>query len=177
MQYKESVEDDVIRGCATDNYPTYDPAYNKQSKKHLAMSSNQYLDLLLHLFNSYMEVYQTHELLKIFFSEEEISNSNNDAYKSAIKKSANEKNHRFDFKKLIKDWTDLSDKAIEFAKTDTILVPKLVECENVYIDPSICLRCEEDLEYLVKLKEIIEKNCKLNDHFEKWYSFISHLVP
>lgn len=176
MQYDEKVVD-VFRGCGSDaTYPTYDPAHNKKASRHLAMSSNEYLDILLHLFKSYVEVYQPHELLHLL-SEDVITESNNEAYKLVIKKLANEKNHRFDFIKLLKDWKQLSDRVLKFADTDVIFVPKIVECQNVYINSPTCLRYEEDLENLIKLKETIETYVELGDQYKKWHSFISHIVP
>lgn len=178
MNYEET-QINVSEQSVTDKYPLYDPKQHKKVSKHLNMNRNEYLTLLLLLFESYVEVYRIHDLLEMLLSGDVIPNKpNNELYRQEQKKGINEKRHRFDFVKLLKDWKYLNTASKECASTDMILLPKLIECQHLYVNLSLCLRCQEDLEYIIHLQEIIDQNSKVGDTFKEWrISIEKYLSP
>lgn len=180
-QYDVSVGHSPDRCRASDNYPTYDPKKDtKKTPKHLAINRDEYLTLLLHLFKNYFEVYRIHELQASLLTDANAAPDNEyheQLYKNVHQKFENEKNHRMDFDQLFKDWKQLKATAKDIAATDMIPALPLVECKNVYLDPSEFPKYREDMDYLVKLKEIIEQNIQLGDSFKNWRTTVNEYLP
>lgn len=178
MQYAEKKGDDVSRRRRSENYPVYDAKKDKKTSKHLAINREEYLTLVLHLFKSYVEVYRIHDLKELLLSDDTAtgSGSNIGQYKNVHQKVQNEKNHRLDYGQIIKEWKQLKTTAKTLASTDMIPVVPLVECRNVYLEPSDLVRYQEDLEYLVKLKEIVDGNVQLGNAFKKWRTVVAQFL-
>lgn len=174
-QYDEKVEDTTARRRSGDKYPTYDPEKNRKPAKYLQMHRDEYLNLILHLFKSYVEVYRTNDILAALLSENKGASKNFDyrRYKELLTKIEKEQNFDLDFDRMFKDFTKLKASTKEFASTDMIPVLPLVKCHNVYLEPSEFVRCQEDLENLVKLKEIVDQNVQLGEEFKLWRTAVS----
>lgn len=177
-QYAEKKDDDASQRRSSENYPTYDPKKDKKISKHLTINRDEYLTLVLHLFKSYVEVYRTHDLKQSLLSDDmpASSTSDNEQYKNIHQKVLNEKNCRIDFDQLGKQWKQLKMSVKELASTDMIHVVPLVECQNVYLVPSEFVRYQEDLEYLDKLKELVDENVQLGDTFKHWRTAVSQYL-
>lgn len=177
MEYDERVDEVVHDVCVPEHYPTYEVTKPKRTPKHLVIYRDEYLTILLHLFESYVEVYRTHDVLELFLSDDgTLNKSNNESYKQAKKRRTEEKNHSCDYEKIEKDWKQLNVAANEFATNDMIFIPKLVECQNVYVDPSVCVKYEEDLESIIQLKNIVDTDFELGDTFKKWHTSVSNYL-
>lgn len=177
-QYAEKMDDDANRRRSSENYPTYDPKKDKKTSKHLTINRDEYLTLVLHLFESYIEVYRTHELKQSLMSDDKAVSGKlcNEQYKNIHQKVQNEKNHRMDFDQIAREWKQVKVAVKELANTDVMHVALLAECQNVYLVPSEFVRYREDLEYLIKLKEIIDENVELGDTFKQWRTAVNHYL-
>lgn len=177
-QYSEKMDDVESERHSSENYPTYDPKKATKTPKHLTFTRDEYLTLVLHLFVSYIEVYRTNDLEKALLSDDNNPSSqsvNDQSYRRVHQKVENEKNHRLDFPKLMKDAKRLKIVAKDLATTDMLPVVPLLECQNVFLDPTELVRYQEDLEYLVKLKETVDQNVQFGDTFKKWRAAIKQL--
>ncbi|KAG4069453.1 hypothetical protein HA402_001752 [Bradysia odoriphaga] len=174
---KYSIKMDVTASCQrkSDKYPCFDPKKDKRPSKHLTINRDEFLTLVLHLFESYIDVYRTPDLLQSLLSDnvDAVNNSNNDHYEAVHGRIANEKNHRLDFDNIVKDWKQLKKNVNDLASSDKIPVAPLAECQSVYLEASEFVRCEEDLEYFLKLNELVEENVELGDSFKKWYTAVT----
>lgn len=139
------------------------------------MNRDQFLILLLHLLESYVDVYRTHDLLRSLLAEnvDAVNNSITEHYTAVHKRVANEKDHPLDYDSIARDWTRLKADGKSLASTDNLPVAPLAECQSVYLEPSQFVRYEEDLKYLLKLNEIVEENVELGDSFKKWHTTVN----
>lgn len=156
-------------------YSSYDPKKIKKSSKHLIINREEFLTLVLHLFESYVDVYRTHDILQSLLSDDADATTwaNNDLYTTVLSRVNDEKNCRLDFDSIVKAWERLKMTTKDLASSDKIPIAPLLECQNVYLEASEFVRCEDDLEYLLKLNDIIQENNELGDSFKKWHTSVN----
>lgn len=172
-EYDEATNVSVSqRSDYSGTYPSYDPKRGKQSK-HLLIDRNDFLTLTFHLFDGYVGVHRTPELLQALLSDAVAApsyDSEREKYEKMFEKFENEKNHRLDFDQIVKDWNRLKLAAKKLAKSDAIPIVPLKPCHNVYLQASEFVRYEEDFVYLVKLNKIVEESVGVSEVFEKWHN-------
>lgn len=178
MQYDDKVVDVEHRRHSDGQYPTYDPKKDPKSSKHLRINRDEYLTLILHLFKSYVDVYRTHDILNALLADDKDAskNADNKQYKQIYDKVDKERNHRLDFDGIVRDFKELKEKSNAFAASDVIPPTPSTQCQNVYLDPAEFHRYQDDLESLVKLKDLVEQNVHLGDTFKKWRTAVAQYL-